>query len=215
MTGGPKDIYTEPADIDLDTLRNLGPLAPLAGVWEGRGLDRHPVREGGEDDAYVERMEFQPIDPQPNGPQLLYGLRYHVHVKKPGEANTFHDQVGYWLWEPATKTLIQTLTIPRAQVAMASGAAEPDARQFTVRASLGSPTFGICSGPFLHENFRTLEYAITVTVNRDGTLTYEQDTVLQIAGRPDPFHHTDRNTLRRIGDPIPNPALLETTGGPA
>ena len=206
MATSPRDIYTEPPDIDPGTLRNLGPLTALAGVWEGRGLDHHPVREGGEDDEYVERMEFQPIDPQPNGPQLLYGLRYHVHIKKPGEVMTFHDQVGYWLWEPATRTVVQTIAIPRAQVAMASGTAEPDARQFTVRATLGSPTSGICSGPFLHENFRTLEYAITVTANGDGTITYEQDTVLQIAGRPGPFHHTDRNTLRKVAEPTPNPA---------
>ncbi len=208
MTASPKDIYTEPPDIDSDTLKNLGPLAPLAGIWEGQGVDRHPVHDGGEDDAYVERMEFHPIDPQPNGPQLLYGLRYHVHIKKPGEANTFHDQVGYWLWEPATKTVIQTIAIPRGQVAMASGMAEPEAHQFTVRASLGSPTFGICSGPFLHENFRTTEYAITITVNADGTFTYEQDTVLQVAGRSDPFHHTDKNTLRKVAAPTPNPAAL-------
>jgi hypothetical protein len=206
MSASPKDIYTEPPDIDADTLGNLGPLAPLAGIWEGQGLDHHPVREGGEDDAYVERMELQPIDPQPNGPQLLYGLRYHVHIKKPGEVSTFHDQVGYWLWEPATKTVIQTLAIPRAQVAMASGTAEPAARCFTVRAALGAPAFGICSAPFLHENFRTTEYAITITVNADGTFTYEQDTVLQVAGRPEPFHHTDKNTLRRVGAPTPNPA---------
>lgn len=201
-----RDIYTEPEDVDLDTLRNLGPLAALAGVWEGEGLDTHPVAHGGEDEPYRERMELQPIDPQTNGPQLLYGLRYHVHVNKRDEVLTFHDQIGYWLWEPATKTVLQTLAIPRGQVALATGTAEPDARRFTVRATLGSPTSGIVSAPFLHENFRTLEYSITVTVNDDGTLGYEQDTVLQIAGRPEPFHHTDRNTLRRVVGPSRNPA---------
>jgi len=200
-----KDIYTENPDVDPDTLTNLGPLARLAGVWEGRGVDRHPVAEGSEDEPYIERMEFEPIDPQSNGPQVLYGLRYHVFVTKVGETETFHDQVGYWLWEPATKTVVQTLAIPRAQVAMASGTAEPDARRFTVRAKLGSPTFGICSAPFLHENFKTLEYVMTVTVNADGTLGYQQDTVLQIADRSEPFHHTDENTLHKIGAPRPNP----------
>jgi hypothetical protein len=202
-----RDIYTEPEEIDLDTLANLGPLAGLAGTWEGQGTDTHPVAEGGEDEPYRERMVFEPIDPQPNGPQLLYGLRYHVHVNKLDEPLTFHDQVGYWLWEPATGALHQTLAIPRAQVAMAMGTAEASARRFTVKATLGSPTAGIVSGPFLHENFRTLEYAITITLGDDGTLTYEQDTVLQIAGRPDPFHHVDRNVLRRVAPPRPNPAL--------
>jgi len=31
----PADIYTEPANLDFDTLRNLGPLRPMAGIWEG------------------------------------------------------------------------------------------------------------------------------------------------------------------------------------
>ena len=53
-------------------------------------------------EAYVETFDLQPIDRQTNGPQLLYGLRYHQHIVKPGEVETFHDQVGYLLWEPAT-----------------------------------------------------------------------------------------------------------------
>ena len=206
------DIYTEPEDFDLDTLRNLGPLAPLAGTWEGQGTDTHPVATGSEDEPYRERIVMEPIDPQPNGPQLLYGLRYHVHVNKLDEPMTFHDQVGYWLWEPATGTVMQTLAIPRAQVALASGKAAPDARRFTLRAERGSTAFGICSGPFLEESFRTVEYTITVAVNPDGTFSYEQDTVLQVAGRPEPFHHTDRNTLRKVAEPTPNPAALAAGG---
>ncbi|NBX60637.1 MAG: FABP family protein, partial [Opitutaceae bacterium] len=39
MTDMPPDIYTEP-DADSDTLRNLGPLIPMAGSWLGdNGLD--------------------------------------------------------------------------------------------------------------------------------------------------------------------------------
>jgi hypothetical protein len=207
------DIYTEPEDIDPDALSHLGPLAPLAGVWEGEGIDLHPVREGGGEDRYQERLELAPIDPQPNGPQLLYGLRYHQHILREGEANTFHDQVGYWLWDAATGTVYQTLTIPRCQVALAMGRAAPGDREFTLRAARGSPIAGICSGPFLDDNFRTLEYTITIRVHPDGALAYEQDTVLQVAGRPEPFHHTDRNTLRRVEAPRPNPALLR--GGAA
>jgi hypothetical protein len=203
-----RDIYTEPDPIDPHTLRNLGPLAPLAGVFEGRGVDTHPVAEGTEDTEYVERIELQPIDPQPNGPQLLYGLRYHQHVNQPGDPLTFHDQIGYWLWEPATRSVLQTLAIPRAQVALAGGHAEPDARKFTLRAQRGATSFGICSGPFLEEAFTTAEYSITVTVHDDGTWSYEQDTVLLVAGRPERFHHVDRSTLRRIGDAMPNPAAL-------
>lgn len=108
-----KDIYTEP-DGDPDTLANLGPLAPLAGIWEGvKGVDVHPVVEGTERDVFVEHYELQPIDRQTNGPQLFYGLRYHTHIVKPGEVETFHDQVGYWLWEPATETVTLSQHPPR------------------------------------------------------------------------------------------------------
>jgi hypothetical protein len=200
-----RDIFTEPEGLDIDTLRNLGPLEPLAGTWEGSGVDRHPVAAGAQTEPYRERMVFEVIDPQTNGPQLLYGLRYHVHINN-DELLTFHDQVGYWLWEPATKTILQTVAIPRGQVAMARGTAEPDARTFTVKATLGSPTAGIVSGRFLDENFKTLEYTLTITVNTD-SFSYEQDTVLLVAGRPEPFHHTDRNVLRRVAAPAPNPAL--------
>jgi hypothetical protein len=202
------DIYTEP-DADPDTLRNLGPLAALAGVWEGHGgVDIHPVVTGVAAEGYVERYEAQPIDPQTNGPQLLYGLRYHTHIThvEDGETKTFHDQIGYWLWEPATGAIIQTLTIPRGQVAMAGGTAAHDARTFELRCDFGSPTFGTCSNPFLDKNFRTIEYVIKVTLNDDGTWSYEQDTVMRIAGSDQLFHHTDRNTLHRIAAPTPNPA---------
>ena len=201
----PKDIFTEP-EPDPHTLRNLGPLAPLAGIWEGaRGLDVHPVAEGSEQDAYIERIELQPIDPQTNGPQLFYGLRYHLRVVKPNEVETFHDQVGYWLWEPATGTVLQTLAIPRGQVAMAVGKATADAKSFELVAQRGSTVNGICSNPFLEHAFQTTEYRIRVTIHSDGTWGYEQDTILLVRDRPEPFHHTDRNTLRRIGEPTPNP----------
>lgn len=29
----PEDIYTEPSGLDVDTLRNLGPLTGMAGIW--------------------------------------------------------------------------------------------------------------------------------------------------------------------------------------
>jgi len=206
MAEFPKDIYTEPPGLDFNTLRNLGPLAGMAGIWTGqRGLDVKPKAEGAKKQAYVERYELQPIDPQTNGPQLFYGLRYHQHVVKPEQVKTYHDQVGYWLWEPATGTVIQTLAIPRAQVAMAVGKADRNATSFELLATRGQETYGICSTPFLEHAFKTVEFRIKVTTNPDGTWSYDEDTVLLIKGQPEPFHHTDRNTLTKIGEPTPNP----------
>lgn len=44
-----------------------------------------------------------------------------------------------------------------------------------------------------------------MTLNPDGTWSYEEDTVLIVRGRPEPFHHTDSNTLTKIAEPMPNP----------
>ena len=200
-----EDIYTEP-ELDPDGLANLGPLRPMAGIWEGSsGADVHPVAAGSESDTYVERYELQPIDPQTNGPQWFYGLRYHVHIVKPGEVETFHDQVGYWLWEPATGAVLQTLAIPRGQVALVAGTAAPDATEFELRGTRGSTEYGICSQPFLERNFTTVEIRVTVTINADGTWGYDEDTVLQIPDRDDLFHHTDRHTLHKVAEPTLNP----------
>ena len=203
MAAHPKDIYTEPEKVDPDTLANLGPLRAMAGVFHGAdGVDEHPAAEGAESEPYVERAELQPIDPQLNGPQLLYGLRYHLHIKKPGESETFHDQVGYFLWEPATKSVFQTLTIPRAQAALAVGFAEPDAREFELVASERN----ICSAPFLESNFRTVEFRVRIVTRADGW-SYDEDTVLQVRDRAELFHHRDRNTLVRVAPPTPNPMM--------
>jgi len=200
-----EDIYGE-APGDADTLANLGPLRPMAGTWIGsKGADDHPVAVGTERDAFVEHYDLQPIDRQTNGPQLYYGLRYHIHIVKPGEEETFHDQVGYWLWEPAAKAVTLTLAIPRAQVLLASGPAEPDAKDFSLTAALDSPTFGILHNPFLYEAFLTTSFRIHVTINDDGTWSYEEDAILQIPGQDEPFHHTDRNTLSRVAAPTLNP----------
>src|SRR6476469_2359807 len=126
MTSFPTDIYTEP-EPSVDTLANLGPLRALAGVWVGdAGHDVSPKAAGPEHQAFIEHIELQPIDAQTNGPQLFYGLRYHTRIVKPGEIEAFHDQVGYWLWEPATGALVQSLSIPRGQTALAMGHATPD-----------------------------------------------------------------------------------------
>lgn len=205
MHSYPTDIFTEPS-ADPDTLANLGPLAPLAGIWESiEGVDVHPTATGAEPQAYVETYSLQPIDPQTNGPQLLYGLRYHTRVVKPDDPATFHDQVGYWLWEPATGGLLLTLSIPRGQTVMAAGHASATDRSFRLEAVRGSLTNGIISNPFLERAFRTDRYSIRVDTHADGTWSYEQDTLLSMPGNPEPFHHTDRARLRRIAAPAPNP----------
>jgi len=206
MSDLPDDIYAENEDIDIHTLANLGPLTGLAGTWEGtKSLDVNPYGDGERRQAYVERIDAQPIDPQSNGPQFFYGLRYHLHIVEPGEIETYHEQVGFWLWEPATGLILHSLTIPRGQIVLAKGHAAPDAKSFEVYAERGSTENGICSTEFLERAFRTDSFHMKVTFHADGTWSYFEDTVLTIPGRNEPFHHTDRNTLKRIAPPKPNP----------
>lgn len=213
MSGFPPHLFAEP-EPDPDTLANLGPLAPLAGVWEGsKGVDVKPTEEGGASQVYVERIELQPIDPQMNGPQLLYGLRYHTAITKPGEVEAYHDQVGYWLWEPATGRLLHTLTIPRGQAALAKGEAAADATKFTLEARRGTTENGIISATFLEDNFRTDSFAITVTVHGPDSWSYDQTTMLQIAGVEQPFEHRDRNRLYRVGPARKNPLAVAAEQG--
>jgi len=204
----PDDIFTEPEDVDPDGIANLGPLRRLAGVWEGlKGVDVNPKGEGPERREFLERIELQPIDPQANGPQLLYGLRYHVHIVASDEESTFHDQVGYWLWEPATGLVMQTLALPRGQTALAGGMAAADAGAITVRAERGGAGYGISSTEFLEWAFRTDAYQLDVTFHEDGDWSYVSTTTLQVRGRDEPFPHIDRNRLSKVAEPKPNPLL--------
>jgi hypothetical protein len=202
----PDDIFTEPEDVDPETLANLGPLMRLAGVWEGeRGVDVNPKADGPETRKYYERIEMQPIDPQANGPQLFYGLRYHVHINTREEDITFHDQVGYWLYEAATGLILQTLAIPRGQIAIAAGHAKPGDKQLVVKAERGQTEYGICSTTFLDLAFRTDSYELTVDFHDDGSWSYISDTMLMVKGRDELFQHRDHNRMTKIAEPDLNP----------
>jgi hypothetical protein len=213
------DLFTEPVG-DPDTLANLGPLRDMAGIFEGTtGVDDHPVvadlehPQGLETEGYTERYEAQPIDFQTNGPQIFYGLRYHTHIDSPTEFGTFHDQVGYWLWEPMAEQIVFTLGIPRGQALVAIGPATADAREFELTATIGSEANGIVSNPFLLRGFRTLSYRIAVVIGTDGSWSYESEGLLEIPGRDEPVRHVDRNVLHRVAAPTPNPLAASVVVG--
>jgi hypothetical protein len=207
----PDDIFTEPDDIDPDTLAHLGPLRRLAGVWEGQGVDSNPKADGPETRQYSERIVMQPIDAQPNGPQLFYGLRYHTHINTAEDEITFHDQIGYWLWEPATGLIMQSLAIPRGQVALASGHAGQDDVKLNVSSERGKTDYGICSTDFLERAFTTDSYRLDVEFHSDGSWSYVSETVLDVKGQG-PFRHIDRNRLTKIGEADLNPWLKIVRG---
>ena len=61
------------------------------------------------------------------------------------------------------------------------------------------PVHGILSNPYLDEVVRGVHYELTVRIGEDGRLSYEEDTVLELAGQTEPFHHTDHNRLAKVG----------------
>lgn len=179
----------------------LGPLAALAGVWEGdKGDDTAPSDDRGtERNRFRERITFEPIGRVMNHEQTLYGLRYATMAWRIGEAAPFHEETGYWLWDPGERQVLRCFIVPRGVAVIAGGTAEPSARAFELKAEVGSATYGICSNRFLDREFKTVRYELKVTVHDADTFSYEEDTTLRIKGQTDLFHHRDKNTLTRVG----------------
>lgn len=186
--------------IDASIIEHLGPLKHLVGVWEGdKGADVAPSDDRGtERNVFRERITFEPIPPVNNHEQHLFGLRYATIATRLGETVPFHEEVGYWLWDPAAKQVMKCFIVPRGVSVIAGGTVEPSARDFVLTANQGSATYGICSNPFLDSEFKTAKFDLKVTIHSADEWSYDEDTHIAMKGRSDVFHHTDRNRLRRV-----------------
>jgi len=180
----------------------LGPLSGLAGIWEGeKGSDTSPDddRVTQEINKYRERITFDPTGLVANHEQQLQGLRYTTTAWRLGEDDPFHEEVGYWLWDAEAKQVMRAFIVPRGVSLIAGGTAEAEASSFELVAEVGSETYGICSNRFLDAEFKTVRYELKFEKTSADTIHYLEDTVLQIKGVKDLFHHTDENTLTRVG----------------
>jgi hypothetical protein len=178
-----------------------GPLAALIGDWEGvGGLDRAFSHSRGDvfETPYSEKLSMKPFGPVDNGSQHLYGLDYKTAMWRGSEDNPFHTEVGYWLWDAPTSQILRGFVVPRGITVLAGGTAAADASSFTLTASLGSPNYGISENLYLTRAASSTRYEVTVTVNADGTWSYDETTVLQMREFNEPFLHTDHNTLRKV-----------------
>jgi len=183
-----------------EELRTLGPLAVLVGVWEGkpgRDLAPDPAREP-EDTPFSERMVFESIGLVDNHEQLLWGLRYRTEVKRLSNGESFHEELGYWLWDAEHQQVMRCFVVPRGVSVLAGGSATADARSFRVEAVRGSSIYGVVSNAFLDEQFRIERFTMNVTLEDDGAFRYDEDTVMRMPGREELFHHTDACVLRRV-----------------
>ena len=195
------DCLVKPDHVDPEVLANLGPLAALAGIWEGdQGLDVSATPAGTEETRFRERAVFTPMGPVVNGPQVMYGLRYSTTAWPIGRDDAFHEELGYWLWDPARTLVMRCFMVPRAVLVSAGATVPADARTFTMTAECGDKALGVLSNPFLAEFTNTERYECVITVHDDGSFSYKEDTVLRIQGRDELFHHTDENRLTRVSD---------------
>jgi hypothetical protein len=178
---------------------DYGPLAGLIGVWKGgEGMDVAPEPDDDEHNPYYETIIFEAAGDVDNAEeQVLSIVRYHQEVRRKSTDEVFHDQVGYWLWEPATGMIVQTLTIPRAVTLLAGGNAniDDDSVVLEVRAAADDPDWGIIESPFMQTKARTLEFSHRLTITGD-RLSYQETTLLDIYGKRG-YEHTDQNTLIR------------------
>jgi len=177
----------------------LGPLAPLSGVWEGDdGVDISWIDGQQRETPFRERAVFEPLGPVRNGPQELYGLRYNTTAWRLGEAEPFHEELGYWLWDAGNGEVMRCFMVPRGVLINAGGTAQAGSRQLDLAAELGSPTYGILSNKFLDASHKTVKYTLHLQVEGDDVFSYSEDTALLVCDGASTFHHTDRNRLQRI-----------------
>lgn len=182
------------------SLELLGPLKNLIGTWEGdKGDDIAPSDDRQtEQSLFRERLVFEDVGLVDNHEQLLYGVRYQRNAWRLSNGNLFHQENGFWMWDSHSKQVFTSFTIPRGVTVLAGGSTTHDSNSFSVKADAGSETYGICSNPFLIEEFKTVKFEMNMTFKDANTLSYDQTTFLKMKGREDLFLHTDKNTLSRV-----------------
>lgn len=180
-------------------LKLFGPLAAFVGTWQGsKGDDTAPDDfRGVERNLFREQIICTPMAPAANHEQVLYVVSYTRTAWRLNAADPFHEQLGYWLWDPMAKQVMHSFIIPRGMTVLAGGSAQPDATSFELKAARGSSTFGICSNPFLDEEFRTIAYEASITFHSPQSFSYRENTQMQIKGQSGIFHHVDLNTLEK------------------
>ena len=178
---------------------DYGPLTDLLGVWKGdKGLDVSPGLDGAVNSPYYETITFKAIGTVSNAKsQVLSAVRYLQVVQRKSDNEIFHDETGYWMWDPKNKIVMHSLVIPRAVCVLAGGeytGAKDKAGNVMigVTANINDKNWNIIQSPFMQENAQTTEFRQKLSVG-NGKLSYTESMIVEIYG--DVFEHTDRNNL--------------------
>ncbi len=178
-----------------------GPLATLIGTWQGnKGSDVAPEPDGSEKTPYRETITFSEVGDVTNAEQQnLCVLHYRQQVQSEIDDDTIHDQTGYWMWDCENKTIMCSVTIPRAVSVIAGGYCSGKKTEngdlvLAVSASIDDKDWQIVQAPFMRDNAKTTNFEYRATINGD-RLEYSQTIMLDIYGKT--FEHTDTNQLIR------------------
>ena len=176
---------------------DYGPLTGLIGTWYGdKGVDVAPEPDGTERNPYFETITFTASGDVENAEsETLVILHYHQIVTRKSTGLVFHNQTGYWLWNPDTDQITFTLTIPRAVCVVAEGSyTQTEEDGIVIDVSTDGDFPAIAESSFLNKNATTKSYSLRFQLI-DGGLVYRMSTLLDIYGRE--FDHTDINRLQK------------------
>ena len=184
-------------------LINYGPLRFLIGEWESEGFkgeNRAPDPDRKvENTKFRQYMKFEPIGDVENHEQLLFSLRYHTKAWEEGDdKDPFHEEVGYFIWDKQNRQVLKSFIVPRGIAVNAGGDADINATEFSMKAELGSNTYGLCSNKFLDEEFQTISYEVKFEFLDEDEFSYDENTRIKIKGQDQIFDHTEKNIMKKI-----------------
>ncbi|BDD02246.1 FABP family protein (plasmid) [Persicobacter psychrovividus] len=185
----------------MNTAIKINPLLGLIGTWQGdKGLDLAPKPVEDERNPYYETLIIEPVDIAIENAetQELTAVKYFQVVREKSNDKVSHNEVGYWIWDNNTDTIMCSLSIPRGLSLVAGGeftANEAGDVSIEVNAKDGDAEWGIVQSPFLKEKARTLSFKRTFKVEGN-KLTYKQEMELAIYNKS--FNHVDSNVLTKV-----------------
>ncbi|NOQ14840.1 MAG: DUF1794 domain-containing protein [Methyloprofundus sp.] len=182
-------------------LVDYGPLQSLIGTWAGdKGIDVAPDPDGSERNLYYESIVFSAIGDVTNAEsQVLSVIHYRQIVKRISNHEVFHDETGYWMWDPKEQVVMHSLVIPRGVCLLAGGKYSElndigESVNIEVSASIFDKNWQIIQSPFMQENARTTEFHQKLIITNK-ILSFAETTMVEIYGKV--FEHTDQNELIR------------------
>ena len=109
----------------------------------------------------------------------------------------FHDELGYWMWDPESGTIMHSLVIPRGVCVLAGGIYRGEKNDdgmsiIEVEATVEDSDWNITQSPFMSSRAKTTAFSHKVEIS-GGKMNYKETIFLDIYGKP--FEHTDQNEL--------------------